>query len=113
MIGTAFTSRLTDRLAAILPAQGTEATPSATGLTPAIARSLPADTADAVVNAYASALTPVFGWLVPMFIAFLPEVPLATTTPLSEIEAEARAQHENEVTTATSDSRETPASPPS
>jgi EmrB/QacA subfamily drug resistance transporter len=114
VLGTVFTGRLTDRLAAIFP-QGAETTQSATGLTPAIVRSLPADTADAVVNAYANSLTPVFAWLVPMFLLgtviafFLPEVPLAATTPLSEAEAEALAQQENEAAPATSDPEKTPA----
>jgi hypothetical protein len=59
VIGTLFTSQLTDLLATIFP-HGAGTTHSATSLTPAIVRSLPTDTADAVVNAYTNALTPIF-----------------------------------------------------
>jgi EmrB/QacA subfamily drug resistance transporter len=115
VLGTIFTSRLTDRLATIFP-RDADTTQSATSLTPAIVRSLPTDTADAVVNAYANSLTPIFAWLIPMFLIgtaiafFLPEVPLATTTPLSEAEAEALAHQVNETTSATPDPEEPSAS---
>ncbi|WP_369056163.1 MDR family MFS transporter [Kineococcus terrestris] len=92
-LGAVFTSRLTDRLVTLFPAGAGEQ--SATSLTPEIVRNLPPEVAGGVVDAYASSLTPIFGWMVPVFLLgtlialFLPEVPLASTTALSEGEAEA------------------------
>lgn len=92
VLGTIFTSRLTERLGSVLPSGGDGTVGS---LTPAAVAALPADVADVVVNAYANALTPMFAWLAPMFLVgtvialFLPEIPLSSTTALSEGEAEA------------------------
>ncbi|WP_432487504.1 MDR family MFS transporter [Kineococcus sp. SYSU DK018] len=98
VLGTIFTSRLTERLGETIPAgAGAGAGAGAHGtssLTPELVRSLPPAVADGVVDAYATSLTPIFLWLVPMFLLgtvialFLPEVPLASTTPVPEGEAE-------------------------
>ena len=59
--------------------------------------------ADGIVNAYADSLVPIFLWLVPMFLLgtviafFLPEVPLSSTAPMSEGEAEAASEEHAEV----------------
>ena len=93
VLGTVFSSRLTDRLATVLPQGGDAGSTSATSLTPAVVRALPADVAEGIVGAYANSLTPIFAWLVPMFLIgtviafFLPEVPLASTAPVGEAEA--------------------------
>jgi EmrB/QacA subfamily drug resistance transporter len=82
VVGSVFTARLTAGLAAALPpGSGVRAD----GLTPDGVVALPAELRTAVVDAYASALTPVLGWLVPLFVvgvvlvALLPDVPLRTT----------------------------------
>ena len=95
VLGTVFTGRLTERLGALLPGGAVAGGHGTSSLTPEVVRSLPADVADGVVNAYAESLTPIFLWLVPMFLIgtvialFLPEVPLASTTAVGEGEAEA------------------------
>ncbi|WP_432521673.1 MDR family MFS transporter [Kineococcus sp. SYSU DK006] len=99
VLGTVFAGRLTDRLGAALPGGAVAGGHGTSSLTPELVRSLPADVAGGVVDAYADSLTPIFLWLVPMFLVgtvialFLPEVPLASTTPMSEAEADA-TQHE-------------------
>jgi len=104
VLGTIFTSRLTERLGDVLGGGvSTGGHGAASSLTPAAVAALPADVADVVVNAYAGALTPLFGWLAPMFLVgtvialFLPEIPLSSTTALTEGEAEA-AEHEDRET---------------
>ncbi len=78
VVGSVFTARLTAGLA------GSGVDPS--GLTPAGAAQLPDAVRAAVADAYASALTPVLGWLAPLFVvglvlvALLPDAPLRTTT---------------------------------
>ncbi|WP_432570602.1 MDR family MFS transporter [Kineococcus sp. SYSU DK005] len=95
VLGTVFTSRLTERLSGLLPGGVTAGGHGTSSLTPEVVRSLPADVADGVVDAYATSLTPIFLWLVPMFLLgtvialFLPEVPLSSTAPVGEAEAEA------------------------
>ncbi|MFD0481870.1 MDR family MFS transporter [Kineococcus sp. GCM10028916] len=99
VLGTVFSSRLTERLGGVLSGSAD----SASSLTPAVVRSLPADVADGIVTAYADSLVPIFLWLVPMFLLgtviafFLPEVPLSSTAPMSEGEAEAAAGERAEV----------------
>jgi hypothetical protein len=79
VVGTIFTSRLTDSLS------GTGTAGDVDSLTPAMVHALPRDLRDTVVNAYQHALVPVFGYLVPVFavglvLAFLlPEKKLAAT----------------------------------
>ncbi|MFT4280603.1 MDR family MFS transporter [Microbacterium sp.] len=83
VIGAIFTNRLTDALTSNLP--GSLADGSASSLTPALVHTLPADVQVAIIESYHSALVPVFGYLVPVFIVglvlaiFLPEKPLAET----------------------------------
>ncbi|WP_432537079.1 MDR family MFS transporter [Kineococcus arenarius] len=94
VLGTIFTSRLTERLGDAIPAGAGAGAHGTSSLTPELVRSLPPAVADGVVDAYATSLTPIFLWLVPMFLLgtvialFLPEVPLASTTPVAEGEAE-------------------------
>ncbi|HWS37680.1 MAG TPA: MDR family MFS transporter [Actinoplanes sp.] len=82
IVGAVFASRLTDRLATALPAGGGSA--DSHSLTPAAVRALPDGVRDAVVTAYADALVPIFGYLIPVLVvglvlAFaLKEKPLAT-----------------------------------
>ena len=57
------------------------------GLTPALVRSLPGSVRDPVIAAYADSLTPILGWLVPLFVVatvlacLLEEVPLVHRSP--------------------------------
>ncbi|WP_239157700.1 MDR family MFS transporter [Streptomyces sp. SID13726] len=81
-VGTAFTHRLTDRLGSVAP--GTSANTSS--LTPALVRSLPEKAQHTVILAYQQSLTPVFRYLVPVFVLgflltlVLPEKPLTAGT---------------------------------
>ena len=52
-----------------------------------------------MAGSYADALLPIFGWMIPLFVAtsvvalFLPEVPLSQKTALEQVaEAEAEAE---------------------
>ena len=81
IVGTLFASRLTEQLAINLPnSQGGGINPES--ITPAILNSLPADIHDAFVVSYANALTPIFSYLIPVFLVgfvlalFLKEIPL-------------------------------------
>jgi EmrB/QacA subfamily drug resistance transporter len=82
VVGAVFGSRLAERLAADLPA-GTGI--DAATVTPAAVAQLPDALRDLVARAYAEALSPVFGYLAPLFavgvvvVAFLPHRPLRTT----------------------------------
>ncbi|PZU34919.1 MAG: MFS transporter, partial [Actinomyces sp.] len=110
IIGAAFssglTAGLTDRvgalasssdpavLAALAQFQGQDVS----SLTPALVGRLPAVLHDAVASSYADALLPIFGWMVPLFVAtavialLLPEVPLSRKTGMEQVaEAEAAA----------------------
>lgn len=104
VLGTLFSSRLTERLGGALGgdvAAGGHG--GASSLPPAALEQLPPQVADLVVNAYATALVPMFAWMVPMFLLgtviafFLPEIPLSSTTALSEGEAEAAGGQHGEV----------------
>lgn len=82
-VGSVFTHRLADQLAERLPADAAGPVGDTHSLTPALVHSLPAKIQDAVILAYQHALTPVFRYLVPVFLlglvlAFLlPEKKLA------------------------------------
>ncbi|GAA1611844.1 MDR family MFS transporter [Actinoplanes couchii] len=82
VVGAVFASRLTDRLATALPTGG--ALTDSHSLTPALVRALPETVREAVVTAYADALVPIFGYLIPVLVAglilafTLKEKPLAT-----------------------------------
>jgi len=65
VVGAIFTNRLTDQLAARLPAGN--AVGNTNSLTPAMVHALPDPLRDAVVLSYQQALTPVFRYLVPVF----------------------------------------------
>ena len=81
IVGTLFASRLTEQLAINLPnSQGGGINPES--ITPAILNSLPDGIHDAFVVSYANALTPIFSYLIPVFLVgfvlalFLKEIPL-------------------------------------
>ncbi|GHB82953.1 MFS transporter [Streptomyces umbrinus] len=82
-VGSLFTHRLIDQLGDRLSADATRTVGDTQSLTPALVHSLPDKIQDAVVLAYQHALTPVFGYLVPVFALglvlafFLPEKKLA------------------------------------
>lgn len=67
-VGAVFTSRLTDQLSTRLSASDLTTVGDTDSLTPALVHALPAHVQDAVVAAYQHALTPVFGYLVPLFL---------------------------------------------
>lgn len=64
VIGSMFASRLADRLT---EQTGPGQLGDIQGLTPAVVHALPAAAQEAVVNAYADSLVPLFGYLVPVF----------------------------------------------
>ena len=103
LIGAAFSSNLTsslaDRIGALASGSGPEARASlaqfgdadTSSLTPALVNQLPAVLHDAVAGAYADALLPIFGWMVPLFVLtsvvalLLPEVPLSRKTGMEQV----------------------------
>ena len=114
LIGAAFSSGLTSNLTDRIGALARSADPAVLGslaqfkdadtssLTPALVNKLPTDLHDAVASSYADALLPIFGWMIPLFVAtsvialFLPEVPLSQKTAMEQI-AEAENEAESEV----------------
>ena len=66
-------------------------------LTPALVNRLPAVLHDAVAGAYADALLPIFGWMIPLFVLtaavalLLPEVPLSRKTGMEQVAEAERA----------------------
>ena len=80
-------------------------------LTPALVDKLPTALHDAVASSYADALLPIFGWMIPLFVAtsvialLLPEVPLSQKTAMEQI-AEAESADEPEVSESESASQE-------
>jgi EmrB/QacA subfamily drug resistance transporter len=91
VFGTIFTSRLSESLSSTFSAYGAspaDAARSTASLDPQLLSSLPAQLRDAVVNAYADSLAPVFWYLIPfLVIAFLlaltlKEIPLSDTAGL-------------------------------
>ncbi|GAA1490615.1 MDR family MFS transporter [Brachybacterium sacelli] len=92
VVGSVFTSRLTDLLSERMPAQAAAQMGGGgdtNSLTPELVQYLPEKIQDVVVGAYTDALTPVFLWLVPLLgaafviVLFIKEVPLATTVDAS------------------------------
>ncbi|MFE2423835.1 MDR family MFS transporter [Streptomyces hokutonensis] len=67
-VGAIFTSRLADQLDSRLSSAGLKTVGDTDSLTPALVHALPARLQDAVVAAYQHALTPVFAYLVPLFL---------------------------------------------
>ncbi|WP_051807490.1 MDR family MFS transporter [Actinoplanes subtropicus] len=84
-VGAIFTARLTDQLAARLSGDTIASIGGTNSLTPSLVRSLPTSVRDSVIAAYQHALTPVFGYMVPLFAfglvlaLLLPERKLAGT----------------------------------
>ena len=111
LIGAAFSSGLTSNLTDRIGALARSADPAVLGelarfkdadtssLTPALVNQLPTALHDAVAGSYADALLPIFGWMIPLFVAtsvvalFLPEVPLSQKTAMEQV-AEAEAEDE-------------------
>ena len=114
LIGAAFSSGLTSNLTDRIGALARSADPAILGslarfkgadtssLTPALVDKLPTALHDAVASSYADALLPIFGWMIPLFVAtsvialLLPEVPLSQKTAMEQI-AEAESADEPEV----------------
>ena len=113
LIGAAFSSGLTSNLTDRIGALARSADPAVLGslaqfkdadtssLTPALVDQLPTALHDAVASSYADALLPIFGWMIPLFVAtsvialLLPEVPLSQKTAMEQIaEAEDTAEVE-------------------
>lgn len=82
VIGAAFAARLTSLLAERLTANATTAVPDAHALTPEIAAALPDALRAAVVASYHDALTPIFGFLVPLGLVALVAVVFIREQPL-------------------------------
>lgn len=86
VIGAAFAARLTSLLAERLTATAPSVVPDAHSLTPEIAAALPDALHAAVVTSYHDALTPIFGFLVPLAglalvaVLFIRERPLIAGT---------------------------------
>ncbi|MDX3130562.1 MDR family MFS transporter [Streptomyces europaeiscabiei] len=86
-VGAVFTSRLTDQLGTRLSSGGLRTVGDMDSLTPELVAALPTRVQDAVVAAYQHALTPVFAYLVPLFLVgavlavVLPEKRLAGDDP--------------------------------
>ena len=103
LIGAAFSSGLTSNLTDRIGELARSADPAVLGtlaqfkdadtssLTPALVDQLPTVLHDAVASSYADALLPIFGWMIPLFVAtsviavFLPEVPLSQKTAMEQI----------------------------
>ena len=132
LIGAAFSSGLTSNLTDRIGELARSADPAVLGtlaqfkdadtssLTPALVDQLPTVLHDAVASSYADALLPIFGWMIPLFVAtsviavFLPEVPLSQKTAMEQIsEAEDMAEVEVSEPTASQepDSAEEPTEP--
>ena len=113
LIGAAFSSGLTSNLTDRIGELARSADPAVLGtlaqfkdadtssLTPALVDQLPTVLHDAVASSYADALLPIFGWMIPLFVAtsvialLLPEVPLSQKTAMEQIaEAEDTAEVE-------------------
>mgnify|MGYP001690319110 CR=1 FL=1 len=132
LIGAAFSSGLTSNLTDRIGELARSADPVVLGtlahfkdadtssLTPALVDQLPTVLHDTVASSYADALLPIFGWMIPLFVAtsviavFLPEVPLSQKTAMEQI-AEAEDMAEVEVSEPTAsqepDSAEEPTEP--
>ncbi|WP_341954222.1 MDR family MFS transporter [Salinibacterium sp. TMP30] len=90
VVGSLFVARLTELLDTRLPAAAAGATGNTNSLTPAAVRDLPDAVRGIIVGAYNDSLTPVFLYMVPLvllsavLLAFIKEVPLATTITRDE-----------------------------
>tara|TARA_R110000772_G_scaffold183368_6_gene294531 strand:+ start:157 stop:966 length:810 start_codon:yes stop_codon:yes gene_type:complete len=101
IVGALFSTRLTSMLAERLPAEMPQASGNAQSLTPAILRVMPENLQDIFIHSYADALTPIFLYLVPVFIGgiilacFLPNIKLEQKIP--ELPTEEEIANEAEV----------------
>ncbi|EPR76768.1 hypothetical protein ADILRU_0607 [Leifsonia rubra CMS 76R] len=90
MVGSLFVARLTELLDTRLPAAAAEVADNTNSLTPGAVRDLPDAGREIIVGAYNDSLTPVFLYMVPLvllsavLLAFVKEVPLATTIKRDE-----------------------------
>jgi MFS family permease len=90
VVGSLFVARLTDLLGTRLPAAAAGVTGNTNSLTPGAVRDLPDAVREIIVGSYNDALTPVFLYMVPLvllsavLLAFVKEVPLATTIERGE-----------------------------
>ncbi|MGV8857646.1 MDR family MFS transporter [Rhodoglobus sp.] len=90
VVGSLFVARLTELLGTRLPAAAAGATGDTNSLTPAAVRDLPDAVREIIVGSYNDSLTPVFLYMVPLvllsavLLAFVKEVPLATTIKRDE-----------------------------
>lgn len=87
VVGALFSARLTVMLAERVPAASDLPIENVESITPAILRMLPDDLQEIFINAYADALTPIFLYLIPIFIGgiilacFLPNMKLEQKIP--------------------------------
>jgi len=93
IVGSVFVARLTDQLASgasSLGAAGGALPTDTNALTPAAINALPPEIHQIIVDAYSTALSPVYLYLVPLMLVaalllcFVKEIPLATTVVQSE-----------------------------
>ena len=101
-VGAIFTSRLTDQLAARLDAGAAQTVGNTDALTPALVQSLPEAARNAVILSYHNAMTPVFRYLLPLFLIGLL---LAFLLPEKELADEPLADAEDSAAPAEADSR--------
>ena len=105
LIGVAFSSNLTSQLSTRMAALAASDDPAVAGalarfqgggadtssLTPALVESLPQVLHDAVASSYAQALSPIFGWMIPLFVTtslvalLLKEKPLSRKTGMEQL----------------------------
>lgn len=69
VIGSIFASRLADHLATSAAAGALGAVDDVRAITPGIVRQLPSAVRDTIITAYADSLIPLFGYLIPLFLA--------------------------------------------
>ena len=105
LIGAAFSSNLTSQLSTRMAALAASDDPAVAGalarfqgggadtssLTPALVESLPQVLHDAVASSYAQALSPIFAWMIPLFVTtslvalLLKEKPLSRKTGMEQL----------------------------
>jgi hypothetical protein len=88
VVGSLFSNRLTDRLADALAGSSRGVT-SSSSLIPTLVHALPQPVRTGVITAYADSLTPIFGWLVPLFVVAALIALLIRETPLTASEPSA------------------------
>jgi hypothetical protein len=97
LVGSLFASRLTTKIAAMLPPGASAHLPSVQALTPQGLNALPAAVRQVLIRAYAQALPPIFRYLIPLLAAgfvlsfFLKERRLRTTLAADEAPGPAAA----------------------